>query len=109
MLIPTSLHYMDITNRVFPRFHLFPKAVRLGHDHGISAHLLRCYTTSALPKLKDTVLQLTRPNAMLVLAHKVRSEERNHENPMKAGRHQWVRSCSVSKFMLLLRGTAAVL
>ncbi|CAK9053401.1 unnamed protein product [Durusdinium trenchii] len=43
-----------------------------------------CYTTSALPKLKDTVLQLTRPNAMLVLAHKVRSEERNHENPMKA-------------------------
>lgn len=45
-----------------------------------------CYSVGALPKLKQTILQLTCPKSKLLLAHKVREEgsEASNENPMKA-------------------------
>lgn len=64
----------------------------------------RCYSLGALPKLKQTILQLTCPKSKVLLAHKVREEgsEASNENPMKAQSEQWSRILGVGWWKLQL-------
>ena len=65
----------------------------------------RCYSVGALPKLKQTILQLTCPKSKLLLAHKVREEgsEASNENPMKAQLQQLEKSHRVGVGWLKLQ------